>query len=79
MKLSMGLIYFVVCFALLSMSCGALRQGWVKVDYLEGQPSDVMVCEMRLRGDDMTARCLSLEETIRIMKANQAPANDFTL
>lgn len=78
MKLSLGFMYAVVCFMLLSLSCGALRQGWVKVDYLEGQPADVMVCEMRLKGDDMTARCLSLEEAIRLAKPEKS-SNDFTL
>lgn len=44
--------------------CAHLREGWVKVDYLEGKPSEVMICEMKVKSDDVTAKCLSLETAL---------------
>ena len=58
--------------------CAHLREGWVKVDYLEGKPSDVMVCEMKIKSDDVTAKCLSLEAAVDMARSTRK-ANDWSL
>lgn len=60
------IISFIV--AAFFAGCAHLREGWVKVDYLEGKPSDIMVCEMKIKSDDVTAKCLSLEAALEMAK-----------
>ena len=47
---------------ILLASCSSLRAGWVKVDFLEGKISPVMVCQMRVGPEgDVEGKCVSLE------------------
>lgn len=57
--------------SLLSGSCAHLREGWVKVDFIEGEPSPIMLCKMELKKDDLTATCASLEAIREEMKRQE--------
>lgn len=46
---------------LLLSSCVELRSGWVKVDFMEGHPSEYVVCHLQSKDGEMSARCVSLE------------------
>lgn len=46
---------------LLLASCAELRSGWVKVDFMEGHPSEYLVCHLQMKDGEMFARCVSLE------------------
>ena len=50
---------------ILLASCSSLRAGWVKVDFLEGKISPVMVCLMRVGPEgDVEGKCVSLEAVL---------------
>ena len=50
---------------ILLASCSSLRAGWVKVDFLEGKISPVMVCQMRVGPEgDVEGKCVSLEAVL---------------
>ena len=46
---------------ILLISCAELRSGWVKIDFMEGQPSEYLVCHLKMRDGEMEAKCVSLE------------------
>ncbi len=47
---------------LLSMfGCAELKSGWVKTEFMEGAICEYCVCEMKIKNDDIHARCVSLE------------------
>jgi len=75
MKATLGISLIAAAFF---AGCAHLREGWVKVDYLEGKPSDVMVCEMKIKSDDVTAKCLSLEAAVEMARSTRK-ANDWSL
>ena len=56
-------------------SCLYLREGWVKVDFIEGEPSPVMLCKMELKKDDLTATCASLDAIREEMKRQEREKN----
>lgn len=75
--MKVSLLVAVVVMSFLA-GCAHLREGWVKVDYLEGKPSDIMVCEMKVKSDDVTAKCLSLEAALEMARPTRK-ANDWSL
>ena len=57
---------------ILLASCSSLRAGWVKVDFLEGKISPVMVCQMRVGPEgDVEGKCISLEAVEAEIKEQQ--------
>lgn len=69
MKIAAILSLLVV--ALVAGSCAHLREGWVKVDFIEGEPSPIMLCKMELVKGDLTAKCASLEAIREEMKRQE--------
>lgn len=61
----------LVFLPLFAGSCAHLREGWVKVDFIEGEPSPIMLCKMELVKDDLTAKCASLEAIREEMKRQE--------
>ena len=49
-------------------SCAELRTGWVKVDFMEGHPSEYIVCHLVSKDGEMTAKCVSMETVEREME-----------
>lgn len=70
----MRLIKSIVSVALLAglAGCEHLRSGWVKVDFLEGEPAEMMVCKLKLQKDDLTAVCVSVETALRKVREGAA-------
>lgn len=61
--------------AILVGGCAHLREGWVKVDFVEGEPSPVMLCKMELKKDDLTATCASIEAIREEMRRQERERN----
>jgi hypothetical protein len=61
--------------ALLS-GCASLREGWVKVDFLEGQPDPDMFCHFELKKDDLTAKCVSVDGLLEMEKQKKKHKGD---
>lgn len=76
MKIAAALSLLAVSFV--AGSCAQLRQGWVKVDFIEGEPSPIMLCKMELKKDDLTARCASIE-AIEAEMRRQSHTNDGSM
>lgn len=66
------LILLVACVAL--AGCAELRAGWVKVDFMEGQPSEYVICRVSSKEGEMSAKCVSLEAVEREAKKRHAAA-----
>lgn len=64
------LILLVACVALAGCAelRAELRAGWVKVDFMEGHPSEYIVCHLVSKDGEMTARCVSMETVEREME-----------
>ena len=46
---------------LLLSSCASLRQGWVKVDFMDGAPHPEVVCQVHHDAEgDLTMECVDL-------------------
>ena len=73
MKIAALLSLLVVSFV--AGSCAHLREGWVKVDFIEGEPSPVMLCKMELKKNDLTATCASLEAIREEMRRQEREKN----
>ena len=65
----------LVFLPLFAGSCAHSREGWVKVDFIEGEPSPVMLCKMELKKDDLTATCASIEAIREEMRRQERERN----
>ena len=65
----MQVISIVALSAVSLSSCAELRKGWVKVDFVEGHPSEMVVCQIDIKKDDMEGKCVSLDTVERQMRA----------
>lgn len=55
--------------------CSTLRQGWVRVDFLDGHPSPEVVCQLRQNLDgDLEAKCVDLQTVAEaIVRSRRVP------
>ena len=56
---------------ILLLSCAELRSGWVKIDFMEGRPSEYLVCHLKTKDGEMEAKCVSLETVEAEMKRKE--------
>lgn len=56
---------------ILLLSCAELRSGWVKVDFMEGHPSEYVVCHLVSKEGELAAKCVSLETVEAEMKRKE--------
>lgn len=60
----------------LSCNCAATRQGYVKIQFVEGKPAKEMVCIFEASNSELQAQCISMRALAEALERDQQKAHE---
>lgn len=62
----------LIAVALAAQGCAALKSGWVKTEFVDGQMTEYMICRMHIDGEgDIVAQCRDLDRVAQEIRNQQ--------